>query len=643
MTDIKFIIIHLINTVYITVSINNKKMTNRTTLILTLTILILTLLSFQTQIQNVNAKEIEATHEWQIVQEGDTIPAGLHVKMDLETGAKWVKLLDDGDNHDHGDTGDTSKDHSLSLHHLNNSQVNDRNNQNNVKITQLSNQEQKISPDIASKIQSQLLKQAQEEQIRKRNMIESVAKLNDFNGDMSINEADYEMIYRTLMSLPEEDRATLNIPIHPNDVDNDDEKGRMSENKEKELQEFSKKMKEIWSQRQIILKQLEEQYLANIPDIIRDRIIFIQKYVTSPIKYLKDVMNHQSSNNNDNSVDDGSKSTMSIDIIQTLEDLEYDLMDLDMTRDFYTMGGWPLLVSLLSDEIHGLDGVVNEIIHTQNWTETEYNNNPNTIMKLSNEDQLYIENLQEIIWNVQTLASWCIGTAVKNVHEFHPWALEDLSHFLRRHDETDTDAGDVDDLEKKDTNVNVISILLSKYATDKNMLIKSSITESLTPTWLKMKQKEIYALGALLRGNKDAIIYFHSMNGPQILSLFFNDIIVSNQSAIWDNKDGVKLLLKIMMLGVDLIAELGSQNENGDLLSSLTDDIWCSMPMKILMNSATTTRIIQRQALEGMSDMIPHCSFDQDTLVQMMKTINVDDTEMNGLFNGIIEKIGETK
>jgi nucleotide exchange factor SIL1 len=610
---------------------------SRTTIILTLTILVLTLISFQTQIQNVDAKEIEATYEWQIVEEGDTIPSGLHVKMDLETGTKWVKLLDEDDDRE-------KYENRLSLHHNHLNKDKDKddddqgNNQNNVKITQLSNEEQNISPDIASKIQSQLLKQAQkEEQIRKQNMIESVAKLNDFNGDMSIDEKDYEMIYRTLMSLPEEDRAILNIPDHPL-LPNDDveENGKEKENKEKELKEFSEKLREIWSQRQSILKQLEQQYLANIPDIIRDRIIFTQKYVTSPIKHLKDVMNNRGSNNDNGDGSDGNKedeSTMSMDIIKTLEDLEYHLMDLDMTRDFHTMGGWPLLVSLLTDEIHGLEGAIKEIIHAQNWTETDYNN-PNTIMKLPIEDQLYIHNLQEIIWNVQALASWCIGTAVKNIDEFHPWALEDLSHLLHHHDSTNDE-----NLEKKDNNVNVISILLSKFATDKNMLIKkSSLTESLTSTWLKMKQKEMYALGALLRGNKDAALYFHSVDGPEILSIFFNDIIVSTSSSIWDNTAGVKLLLRIMMLGVDLIVELGSQNGNNELLSSLTDDAWCFMPMKLLMNSETTN--VRRQALEGMVDMLPHCSFDQDSLVKMMKN-NVDDTEINDLFSRVIGKIGE--
>ena len=34
-----------------------------------------------------------ATHEWQVVREGQSIPPGLHIKMDMKTGLKMAKLL----------------------------------------------------------------------------------------------------------------------------------------------------------------------------------------------------------------------------------------------------------------------------------------------------------------------------------------------------------------------------------------------------------------------------------------------------------------------------------------------------------------------------------------------------------------------
>jgi len=44
-----------------------------------------------------NAKEIEVTDEWQKVEGNDTIPAGVHVRMDMTTGGKWVKAMSEDD------------------------------------------------------------------------------------------------------------------------------------------------------------------------------------------------------------------------------------------------------------------------------------------------------------------------------------------------------------------------------------------------------------------------------------------------------------------------------------------------------------------------------------------------------------------
>eukprot|EP00300_Choanocystis_sp_HF-7_P036751 c52653_g1_i1.p1 GENE.c52653_g1_i1~~c52653_g1_i1.p1 ORF type:complete len:425 (+),score=91.03 c52653_g1_i1:118-1392(+) len=41
-----------------------------------------------------------ATHEWQQVLPGQSIPTGLHIKMDMSTGQNWAKLNDDNDGSD---------------------------------------------------------------------------------------------------------------------------------------------------------------------------------------------------------------------------------------------------------------------------------------------------------------------------------------------------------------------------------------------------------------------------------------------------------------------------------------------------------------------------------------------------------------
>lgn len=92
--------------------------------------------------------------------------------------------------------------------------------QHAIKITQLANAE--LSADASAKITSQLLKQAE----RQANVIESIASLNDFQGDTTTEELEYEMMYRTLLSLPREEieGSGLDLPTIPAKNASEDEK-----------------------------------------------------------------------------------------------------------------------------------------------------------------------------------------------------------------------------------------------------------------------------------------------------------------------------------------------------------------------------------------------------------------------------------
>lgn len=71
------------------------------------------------------------------------------------------------------------------------------------------------------------------------------------------------------------------------------------------------------------------------------------------------------------------------DISNALEELESSLSDIDNARDFYTIGGWPVLVSMLSADQHP---------------------------------------------NHRARAAWAIGTAIKNSYDYQLWVLERQQH-----------------------------------------------------------------------------------------------------------------------------------------------------------------------------------------------------------------------
>lgn len=45
-------------------------------------------------------KEFQPTNEWQVVREGQSVPKGLHVRLDMQTGLQEAKLLDESDKTD---------------------------------------------------------------------------------------------------------------------------------------------------------------------------------------------------------------------------------------------------------------------------------------------------------------------------------------------------------------------------------------------------------------------------------------------------------------------------------------------------------------------------------------------------------------
>lgn len=261
------------------------------------------------------AVEITATDEWQLLGENDTVDAGLHIRMDLTTGEKWVKLPDSKDDHD--------------------------------------------TKSAAAAVV-----------VTANGQAESVTRDLDKQGDEPAY--DFDMMHRTLSKLPEKDQERIGLPEAP------------SKNYTPEQRElFQARMKEIWTARQEELRRWERDMLADLPQILKDRIRRIKDYLEDPVSELASM---------DLSAD--TEQDRVTHIVSVLRDLEYQLADIDMTRDFYTLGGWPVLVSLVTTSAHQPGNLTDES--------------------------------RAKIPAVQTAAAWAVGTAVKNSGEFAPFCIEPL-------------------------------------------------------------------------------------------------------------------------------------------------------------------------------------------------------------------------
>jgi len=292
-------------------------------------------------------------------------------------------------------------------------------------------------------------------------------------------------------------------------------------------------MKEIWEQRQEELKK------AQITDIA--------KTLMGHIAVMENSLGLQESVYQEY-IQEGST------LLNSLADLEYLLSDLDTARDFHTLGGWSVLISFLASD--NLSIAVNQ---SKNATYE-------TFVKPRFDEE------------VRVAAAWAIGTAVKNIEEFHPWAIEQFE---------DTYASKEFGLGK---NITALSSLLD--------IIKESNNNEYDRNGNQLYQKSIYAIGSLLRGNILARNSFLQLGGPDILA---NTLL--NSESNW------KLSSKIILLVHDIIEEIISESLDEkdrviERVRPFTTIAYCESTLSLLKSPSIQTK---EKSLMALKTMIPYC------------------------------------
>lgn len=479
--------------------------------------------SLNPNLQSSYAREIVATHEWTKLEEGDTIPAGLHIRMDLSTGEKWVKLIDNDKDKEKGE------------------------------VISIVGEEGIFSAEVKEDGSVALIKN------------EDYAPLDDEETSQSeIVDAkpkyDFMMMHRTLSKLDLEERERMGLPDLP------------PHNASPEMKaQFEKQMEEIWTSRQ---KELAELEVADLPKILKQRIYSIQSYIQDGVISASDLYDEE----NETKVDQDEEEKEALgDIEGVLNDLEYQLSDLDNARDFHTLEGWQLLVSLLSDTAHSqaLKNIRNSY---------------------ANDTEIGVQTITDIETdykqNVQAAAAWAIGTAVKNTHEFFPWAIQDISKLT------------FVSLPKTDR-VSALDLLIYQFQ-------KTFSTSVNSKTTIKLWQKIVYALGSLLRLNVYAQQHFLAIDGPEILGSILQNILEQPNPS----KKMITLASKIVFLGSDIVTEAridSHPTEDNNEFSSLIIDAfsttkWCDSSPTLLNFYAQEENISsQENVMNIIENMAPVC------------------------------------
>ena len=644
-----------------------------TTTLLLLLLLAITKITIPTVVVVVNAKEIIATNEWQLLSENDTIPAGLHVRMDLSTGEKWVKIATNDDD---------DKDIKATLH--DNSDDDD---------------------DAGSKVETAVMDAS-----GALSIIEHQSNSNDDHDNGSTtnnnnnkeqhttttkNNKDYNMMHRVMSKLPPEELQKIGglpeLPSSPSTSPSSTSTSYHTLTKEQRVQ-FEKRMDEIWNTRQEELRKLMTQEHMNAPvNILKERIDSIKYYLDNVYESLIDLLDERQEKqrmkeeNDENNDEEGGEGGVTNNIINALHDLEYQLSDVDMARDFHTLGGWPYLVSLLDDNVHNKGIITSTAADAAAAAEKDDNDN--------DVDNNKKEAMMILVDEIQALAAMAIGTAVSNLDEFHVWALEDVSstlnNLLKKHDgingieeEVDDDDANVIHQNTGSGVVSALSLLISSFEdeltsrtlqmghgsstmaipTDTNNNNWSSTTSSNDKykSHATYKLRAIYALGSLLRGNPRAQqLFIQRYNGSDVL---VRNVLgtLSSVRGPSVNKTLVKLdykfASKVLALGQDVVMDVilheddyyTTNNEEGKeeeeeevttttvsqlIVGAFTTEEWCDLSLRMLVPPTdiigeVSSRGMKERALHAIRALAPGCS----------SKVEYDDDEEDGTTTTYIKK-----
>lgn len=319
-------------------------------------------------------------------------------------------------------------------------------------------------------------------------------------------------------------------------------------------------MKEIWEKRQEELATFQEENLADLPKLLMGRIEQIKAYLENPYSHLVELALSKKEEEAKNIEDE--EDPIVNNIVSVLEDLEFHVGDVDMTRDFHTLGGWSPLVSLLSTKVHDVT------IHNYNATVT-----------------LTDEERETWIDMIQLNAAWVIGTAVKNTGEFFPYAVEPV---VIKNGAEETSA---------------LRLLLEQF-------VESDSSKK------KKRQKFIYALGALLRGNRIAQLVFMDINGHDSLARALEKEML--------NDNDVALTKRILALMGDIVmdnetAEQDKGENNEQVIHAFASPSVCQSSLKSLTHSS---QVLRETAVRTFQSLVPYCrEWDMELALSSMVSV----------------------
>jgi hypothetical protein len=317
---------------------------------------------------------------------------------------------------------------------------------------------------------------------------------------------------------------------------------------------------------------------VNLPGTMKQHIHTIQEYLANPVQHLEH-------NNN---------------LLTTLDDLEEELIHADNAREFYALGGWPLLASLVSSKVHASVVAVNS--NNNNCGDNDTNEN----------------DPAEKVLAIRAAAAWALGSAIKdqNADEFGPWVQEKMDNTTP-------------------LEIVVQALLGVSDAADS----PGSCSRSTLQFQEELASKTVYALGSFLRGNPSAQVAFSSMsnNPAQVLGSQASkwaeeatETAVTISSNAPMSRHAIRMTQQLLTLANDIVRTTGkeqSTDASNVIITAFTTEDWChaAMQASIMQPSSSFKRLVFKSlhttALQAVQTLAPYCSSSETSTTVSSSTV----------------------
>ena len=310
----------------------------------------------------------------------------------------------------------------------------------------------------------------------------------------SSEQGNVDTILRSFRNLPPEELQHIDISI---DIE--------SAVSIKAGTDAAKQLIEAWAIRQIEFKKAVESMIAP----------------AEQLKQLCVILNNQSASETE--------------VINTIQDLEYLLSDVDNARDFHTIGCWPALTK------HLLVQPSDDTIHNDSM--------------LSNKRRVY--------------TAWAIGTAVKNDYDYQLWVLESMHNVANNTNSTTN----IPISHDQTVIYALISILydesLSLNSGGATSTSNPTGTANLRTTTADLIKKAIYAISSSARGNADVQGVISNIILPNNTSFIQTISSILQRNETKGHNSDLEINRKLWSLSADMLEERRYIRQ--ELLLSLTN------------------------------------------------------------------------